>query len=57
MNAGEIVSLAGFLLSDQELQDGELRRALLEVLAERASAAGDRESYESYELVLEAHGS
>jgi hypothetical protein len=57
MNAGEIVSLAGFLLTDQEWQDDDLRRALLEALAEGASAAADHDSYESYELVLEAHRS
>lgn len=57
MNAAEIVSLAGFLLTEQEWEDPELRRALLAALAEGASAAGDRESYESYELLLEAHGS
>jgi hypothetical protein len=54
MNAGEIVSLAGFLLTDQEWQDDDLRRALLEALTEGASAAADQDSYESYELFVDA---
>jgi hypothetical protein len=52
MHAAEMVSLAGFLLTDEEWQDDDLRRALLAALAERASAAADPDSYESYELVL-----
>jgi len=54
MQAAEMVSLAGFLLTDEEWRDDDLRHALLEVLAERASAAADHDSYESYELVVEA---
>jgi hypothetical protein len=52
MHAAEMVSLAGFLLTDEEWQDDDLRRELLAALAERASAAADHDSYESYELVL-----
>lgn len=53
MDAAELVSLAGFLLTEEEWQDEDLRRALLGALAERASAAADHDSYESYELVVE----
>lgn len=53
MHAAEMMSVAGFLLTDEEWRDEDLRRALLEALAERASAAADHESYESYELLLE----
>jgi hypothetical protein len=57
MDAAEMLSLAGFLLIDQEWRDEHLRSELLTALAAQASAAGDAESYESYELVLEAHSS
>lgn len=53
MHAAEMVSLAGFLLTDEEWQDEGLRRALLAALAERASDDADHDSYESYELVIE----
>jgi len=56
MHAAEMVSLAGFLLTDEEVADGDLRHALLTALAERASAAADQDSYESYELLIEAAG-
>jgi len=54
MHAAEMVSLAGFLLTEEELEDEDLRRALLSALAERAAAAADHDSYESYELVIDA---
>lgn len=54
MHAAEMMSLAGFLLTDEEWQDEGLRRALLTALAERASADADQDSYESYELVVDA---
>ena len=54
MHAAEMVSLAGFLLTDEEWQDEELRRAVLEALAERAAQAADHDSYESYELLIDA---
>jgi hypothetical protein len=53
MHAAEMVSLAGFLLTDEEWRDDDLRRALLEVLADLASAEADHDSYESYELLVE----
>lgn len=57
MDAAEMLSLAGFLLTDAEWQDERLRSELLTALAAQASAAGDADSYDSYELVLEAHSS
>lgn len=54
MHAAEMLSLVGFLLTDEEWRDDDLRRALVAALAERTSAAADAESYESYELVVAA---
>lgn len=54
MHAAEMLSLAGFLLTDEEWQDDELRQALLRALAERASADADQDSYESFEVLVEA---
>jgi hypothetical protein len=54
MHAAEMLSLAGFLLTDEEWQDEDLRRAVLSALAERASAAADHDSYESFEVVVDA---
>jgi hypothetical protein len=54
MDAAEMMSLAGFVLTDEEWQDEDLRRALVTALTQRASAAADQDSYESYELVIDA---
>ena len=54
MHAAEMLSLVGFLLTDEEWRDDDLRRALIAALAERAGAAADPDSYESYELVVTA---
>ena len=54
MHAAEMLSVVGFLLTDEEWSDDDLRRALLAALAERTSASADADSYESYELVVAA---
>ena len=46
------VSLGGFLLTEEEWRDDELRHALLCAWAERAGAAADPDSYESFEVVV-----
>ena len=47
------VTLSGFLLTDEEWQDEDLRLALLHAFAEKASAAADLDSYDSFELIVE----
>jgi hypothetical protein len=47
------VSIAGFLLTEEEWQDADLRHALLAAWAERAAVAADREAYESFEVLVE----
>ena len=47
------VSLGGFLLTEEEWGDDELRLALLDAWAERAAASADLDSYESFELTVE----
>ncbi|HLU67376.1 MAG TPA: hypothetical protein VKZ63_13920 [Kofleriaceae bacterium] len=47
------VSLGGFLLTDEEWQDDDLRRALLVAWAERAGAAADLDAYESFEVEVD----
>ena len=51
---GILTLIVGFLLTDEEWRDDDLRRALLAALAERSSASADPDSYESYELVVSA---
>lgn len=54
MDAAEMVSLAGFLSTNEDWQDDQLRHALLRALAEWASAAADHDSYESFEVLVDA---
>lgn len=51
------VSIAGFLLTDEEWQDYELRLALLAAWAEKTTASYDRESYDQFEVTVEPRGS
>jgi hypothetical protein len=48
------VSLGGFLLTAEEWRDDDLRHALLSAWAAQASAAADPDSYESFEVLIEA---
>ena len=54
MHAAEMLSLAGFLSTNEDWQDDQLRRALLRALAEWASAAADHDSYDSFEVLIDA---
>jgi hypothetical protein len=47
------VTLSGFLLTSEEWEDEDLRLALLSAFAEKASAAADLDSYDSFELIVE----
>lgn len=51
--AARAVSLGGFLLTGEEWEDEELRLALLHAWAEKADAAADLDSYESYEVTVD----
>ena len=47
------VTLSGFLITDEEWADEDLRLALLSAFAEKASASADLDSYDSFELIIE----
>lgn len=47
------MTLSGFLITDEEWSDEDLRLAMLSAFAEKASAAADLDSYDSFELIVE----
>lgn len=47
------MTLSGFLITDEEWADEDLRLAYLSAFAEKASASADLDSYDSFELTVE----
>ena len=47
------VTLSGFLITDEEWDDEDLRLAYLCAFAEKASASADLDSYASFEIIIE----
>jgi hypothetical protein len=54
MGGALTISLDGFLLTAEEWADEDLRVELLRAWVERAAVTADLESYESFELTVEA---
>ena len=47
------ITLSGFVITDEEWQDEDLRLALLSAFAEKAAASADLDSYEWFEIIVE----